>query len=490
MMNLLEESIIYSTIMYQGKVRKIKHTPYILHPLEVAQILSTMTDDQEIIAAGVLHDVVEDTDGTLGEIKKRFGSRVAMLVDSETENDYPGEDRSASWMKRKEQTLAKLRDSTDIGVKMLWIADKLSNLRSLARIYGEIGEGVWDHLHQKDSSLQRWYYKTIAEYTEMDLNKTGAYKEFIDRINYMWPGTFDTSKTKYKKYREVSVEGCTCIGKGAKAEVYRYNEELIVKVYNEKNTYSEVEREIGITRAAFVMGLPTAISFGIVSVGKRYGAMFELIDAKTISELIAKSPEHVDYYARIMADLARQIHGTEQDGNKIFPDARTQLIGWVDRALSEEDDVLADMLRGMIRAIPQSNSIVHGDFHTSNVFLANGEPLFIDVDRMSTGAPILDISSIYLFYVGYNEVDAHMIEDYMGFSAKTAGQFYQSFLRRYLDTEDEARLKEVSQKAELLAYVRLIGQLKRRRNVKNRPVINRLIAKIRTLADAVNEFTI
>ena len=95
-MNLLEEAIIYSTIMHQGKLRKISGSPYILHPLEVAQILSGMTDDIEIIAAGVLHDIVEDTDGTLKEIEKRFGSRVAGLVDSETEEEYAGEDRSAT----------------------------------------------------------------------------------------------------------------------------------------------------------------------------------------------------------------------------------------------------------------------------------------------------------------------------------------------------------------------------------------------------------
>ncbi len=63
-MNILEESIIYATIMHQGKRRKFKGNPFILHPLEVAQILSTMTDDQEVIAAGILHDIVEDTDGT------------------------------------------------------------------------------------------------------------------------------------------------------------------------------------------------------------------------------------------------------------------------------------------------------------------------------------------------------------------------------------------------------------------------------------------
>ncbi len=97
MMNKLEEAIIYATVMHQGKVRKLGSTPYILHPMEVAQILSTMTDDQDVITAGILHDVVEDTDGTLAEIEKRFGERVAFLVSSESENKYDGESPSESW---------------------------------------------------------------------------------------------------------------------------------------------------------------------------------------------------------------------------------------------------------------------------------------------------------------------------------------------------------------------------------------------------------
>ena len=89
MMNIIEEAIIYATVMHQGKTRKFGGIPYILHPMEVAQILSTMTDDMEIIAAGILHDIVEDTDGTLAEIENRFGKRVAYLVSSESENEYP-----------------------------------------------------------------------------------------------------------------------------------------------------------------------------------------------------------------------------------------------------------------------------------------------------------------------------------------------------------------------------------------------------------------
>ena len=182
MMNVLEEAIIYATIMHQGKVRKFADSPFILHPLEVAQILSTLTDDKEIIAAGILHDVVEDTDGTLEEIEKRFGKRVADLVSSESENKYLGEKASASWKQRKDETLLILKNSTDIGVKMLWLADKLANIRSLAGMYSELGEDMWKNFHQSDPKLQRWYYKTIAEQLELSLNKTGAFKEYIKHV--------------------------------------------------------------------------------------------------------------------------------------------------------------------------------------------------------------------------------------------------------------------------------------------------------------------
>ncbi len=130
-MKKIEEAIIYATVMHQGKVRKLGSIPYILHPLEVAQILSTMTDDQDIITAGILHDIVEDTDGTLKEIEKRFGERVALLVSSESENDYPGESRSESWRRRKEEALKVLQDTDDQGIRMLWLADKLSNISKL-----------------------------------------------------------------------------------------------------------------------------------------------------------------------------------------------------------------------------------------------------------------------------------------------------------------------------------------------------------------------
>ena len=490
-MNIIEEAIIYATIMHQGKTRKFGSRPFILHPLEVAQILSTMTDDPEVITAGILHDVVEDTDGTLPEIEKRFGKRVADLVFSESEQEYPGEDRRATWEKRKEASLSVLKNSRDIGIKMLWLADKLANIRSLAGEYSERGEAMWQTLHQSDPEKQKWYYRSIAEVLELSLNKTGAFKELIKHINFIWPGTFDSDKTKYRKYREVSVEGCVLLGHGAKGDVYRYDDELVIKVFNQNNTYSDVEREIALSRKAFVMGIPTEISFGIVSVGKRYGAMYELVDSETVSGLIAKAPGQVNVYARIMAELAHTIHDISASDEDGFPKASDRIRSYVRGGIEREDEALAGKCLKLIDGISASKTLVHGDFHTGNVFMQNGEPLLIDMDRLATGNPIIEISDLYYFYVVLGEDDPSIVEDFMGFSYQTAREFFECFIKCYLNTEDEKTLMEIKEKASLISYIRMINKLWKNGAVfeADRKSISRYLNKITILVNRLDSLT-
>ena len=489
MMNMLEEAIIYATVMHQGKVRKFGGTPFILHPMEVAQILSTMTDDEQVITAGILHDIVEDTDGTLEEIEKRFGQRVAFLVSSETEEEYPGEDREDSWKRRKESSLETLKTSSDIGVKMLWLADKLANIRSLAGEYSAKGEAIWQILHQHDPQMQKWYYQSVAEAVELSLNKTGAFKELIKHINFIWPGTFDSDKAKYKKYREVSIDGCKLLGTGAKGEVYRYNDELVIKVYNQNNTYHDVEREIDQSRRAFILGIPTAISFGIVSVGDRYGAMFELVDSETVSRCIARAPGQVEAYAKIMADLACQIQAITVGKDDGFPKVTQRLHKYIDGGIAYVDNELEKRCRELIDTLPDSDNLVHGDFHTGNVFLQHGEALLIDMDRVATGDPTAEIADLYYFYVVLGEDDPKVVENFMGFDYATAKLFFRHFLRYYLGTDDEKIQNDIVEKASLICYIRLLCKLYK----KGAPVGNdkqaaqRCIGKIRQLCEKLDK---
>ena len=152
--------------------------PYITHVTEVASILSTMTDDQEIMAAGALHDVVEDAGVLPEELTEIFGERIAGLVASETENKRSNERPEDTWQIRKEESLAELKASEDTAVKMLWLTDKLSNIRSMERSYETMGEDLWQHFHQHDPKMHKWYYEGVAD-AVAELSDTAAYREYI-----------------------------------------------------------------------------------------------------------------------------------------------------------------------------------------------------------------------------------------------------------------------------------------------------------------------
>lgn len=184
-MDIFEQAICYATEKHQGQVRKLGTTPYIAHPMEVASIVATMTSDKEILAAAMLHDTVEDTDATLDDIREKFGKRVALLVMTETEDKRPDRPAADTWELRKEETLLILKNTKDVGVKMMWLGDKLSNMRSFAREYSKNGDAIWQKFNQKDPAKQAWYYKLILKYLE-ELKEYNAYQEFEILVKYVF----------------------------------------------------------------------------------------------------------------------------------------------------------------------------------------------------------------------------------------------------------------------------------------------------------------
>lgn len=175
MENIFENAVVFALKAHKGQTRKDGGL-FILHPLEDAAIVGTMTNDMEVLAAAVLHDTVEDTPVTADDILKNFGERVAEFVAHETENKRREMKASDSWKIRKEESLAVLKDS-EIETKMLWLGDKLSNMRSLSRDYEKLGEAVFDRFNEKNPREQRWYHETVLEYVK-ELSDYPAYKEY------------------------------------------------------------------------------------------------------------------------------------------------------------------------------------------------------------------------------------------------------------------------------------------------------------------------
>ena len=176
-MELVSEAVVFAAKAHDGMRRKKSEAPYILHPMEAAVIVGTMTDDQNLIAAAALHDVVEDAGITLEEIKEKFGQRVWELVRSETEDKREDLPPAQTWRIRKEESLAVLKNAEDIAVLMVWLGDKLANMRSIYRDFKVEGVAMWQRFNQKNVNEQAWYYRSIVNLTER-LSDTSAWLEY------------------------------------------------------------------------------------------------------------------------------------------------------------------------------------------------------------------------------------------------------------------------------------------------------------------------
>ena len=176
-MELVSEAIAFAVKAHDGMRRKKSDAPYILHPMEAAVIVGTMTNDQNLIAVAALHDVVEDANITIEEIEDKFGRRVRELVESETEDKRADLPPSSTWRVRKEESLAVLKNTDDIAMLMVWLGDKLANMRSIYRDFKVEGEAMWQRFNQKDAKEQAWYYHSIVKLTER-LSDTSAWLEY------------------------------------------------------------------------------------------------------------------------------------------------------------------------------------------------------------------------------------------------------------------------------------------------------------------------
>jgi myo-inositol-1(or 4)-monophosphatase len=184
-MDKVTKAIEFAAKAHDGMMRKKDKTPYILHPLEAAVIVGTMTADSDVISAAVLHDVVEDTEITIEEIEENFGSRVRRLVESETEDKRADLPPESTWKIRKEESLEELANCGDRDVLILWLGDKLSNMRSFYRIWKNEGESMWQSFNQKDPVQQEWYYSSIAELTS-SLKDFPAWQEYNELLKIIF----------------------------------------------------------------------------------------------------------------------------------------------------------------------------------------------------------------------------------------------------------------------------------------------------------------
>ena len=174
---MIDQAIRFAALAHKGMVRKGNMQPYIFHPLEVLNLVSMMTLEDDVLCAAILHDTVEDTDVTIEDIEREFGKRVAQLVSYESENKRGNKDKANTWMERKKETIDMIGSIDDPGAKMVCLADKVSNLRSFHLGLLDQGEAFWENFNQKDPLKHYWYYDELRKALS-DLKDYSVYKEY------------------------------------------------------------------------------------------------------------------------------------------------------------------------------------------------------------------------------------------------------------------------------------------------------------------------
>lgn len=233
------------------------------------------------------------------------------------------------------------------------------------------------------------------------LSLAKRYKDFrITEVQSLVYEVLDTTgftkiMTVERALRQLSVEGCEVIGVGGVGTVYRLDGDTIIKVFREGTTIEEVRREITMSKEAFVMGMPTAISFDVIRVGCQYGLVYELLQADTLSACIKREPERIDEFARKYAELFHQLHAIEVPGESSVPCAierERQQIRHIRRYFPQES---IDLMLRIVDAIPNANRLLHLDLQTKNAMVQNGELMLIDMGEVGYGHPLLDLGHAY-----------------------------------------------------------------------------------------------
>lgn len=263
-----------------------------------------------------------------------------------------------------------------------------------------------------------------------------------------------------KALRSISVEGCRVLGEGAFGTTYKLNDDTIVKLYKKGVPFEDMLREKESAKAAFVSGVPTAIPFDTVKCGEQYGTVYELINARPLGDVIADDKGHLDEYAKKAAELLKLLGSTHGDKGKFFSYAEVSHKNADILNKSVEGDLFtAEELEAVHKfydTVPERDTLIHGDFHTHNIFISDGELLLIDMADTSIGHPIFELGNMFLpFNYLSGQGDEHCMRS-LGLSCSNAKDFFSKTVGYYLADMGADELSGLMELARIIGHLRMM----------------------------------
>ena len=295
-----------------------------------------------------------------------------------------------------------------------------------------------------------------------------------------------------KAYRRISTEGCKVIGEGFYGRVYRLTPDTIVKVYFRGGDVADVIRERTLAKTAFVLGVPTAISYDIVRVqedGKEcYGSVFELLDCASLRDLMRDNPNDFDHLLKGYIALLNIIHSTHVTSNDI-PRNLDIVNKYFQRAEGVLEPEYIAKLRKLVDTIPDEDYMVHGDCHVKNILVQNGEPLLIDMDTLSKGNKIWEFISIYLCYIAYEITEPGNSMVFLGIKKEMSDRIYKGIFDAEFAGKSDKEKEIIQEKIETLAYLLFLYRTVQYYK-SDAPRLNLCLSKIRKGCDELDDLII
>ena len=420
---LLDKAIVFAVQAHKNTERRGKGFPYIVHPMEAVAIVATISPDQELLAAAALHDVVEDTDHSLEELRAEFGERVAGLVEQESDKFVPGCSEEDSWRDRKKAAIDRLADASR-DAKIVAIGDKLSNMRAIARDYDVLGDKLWDRFHAPGGRADHeWHYRGLAESLN-ELAGTPAYTEFAHLIEHVF-GEPKPEPIDLNDY-EVSGDGYTAIS-------YNHKDgKRMMKLYAEYMPISVPEQELRMSWAIMDLGLKIPRAYRMVTDGKRVGVEFErIVDKRSFARAISQEPENLEKYAALFARQCLALHATPCN-TEVFTSVNDHFNRVIDASKDFNEEEKA-RLHAFVDGIPVATTCLHGDMHIGNLIMAGDDIYWIDLSDFRYGDPRFDIGMLY--FVCISNPDDDMAQKLFHVSHAQMVQVWNVFVKTYYGPE-------------------------------------------------------
>lgn len=241
--------------------------------------------------------------------------------------------------------------------------------------------------------------------------------------------------------REVNVENLEVIGQGGNGIVYRLDDDTILKLYRVAGM-EDVKRERENAQKLFQRGIPTAIAYDIVKCGDQLGTVFEMLNADTLAKALqaTATDDEMEPMIEQYTEIVKGFHAEEAD-----TDETMSLHAYYNTKIDEMHDYYSaeelEKLHKLLDWIPQRSTMLHGDLHTGNLMLQNGEIMVIDVADISYGHPIFDLAGIYIIHAQLGMGGKVFGENSTGLQTERSLAFWNRFMRKYFGTEDESLLK-------------------------------------------------